>query len=484
MSQFTRTSTVSAVQAALRLPDREGERPPHQAFLIASIDIEKYGWPAEFKPVTEIGIAILDTRDIQALPANASNIDILSRIRCYHLRPKESGHLSNGKNWRGVNFDHARDFDFGHSEWITRDQVENALRKLLQVTSPERPEVVLPVHMIIQGGIRDLEDIGEFATPEFKLVKFSNMEIEDLQDIASAAIRDLGSVGLANITRTLGLDLVNQHNAANDAMAQLVSALFIAIQEYRQRTPTDLQPANDVPAADLMQTLSSKAKATHLPIVIGTYIHCERCGNDEHVTEDCKERVGTCKRCLGYNRHVTAKCWCSAKDEKLEEQRLANYKRTEQNLKKMCRKVPKYKPLAESGLSRVDHILEPLTPRGSATIAAPENQTTATEAEDAASTDPVLPGTNVASSSESVVNNSGHSLRIESDIAANDLWQASTWPKPIGSNTNEVRTSSDNDHNTAAEDGWTIVKGRKNQRRRAELVPLSDDKPGETGGIW
>ena len=147
MVEITWTPAIGEVQASLGLPDRDGNVTPlHKRRLLASIDDEKYGWRAPFKPVIEIGAATLLPMHVQrAGDIRLAPIDkVIEQISPHHLRPVESGHLHNGKDWGGKDFDHAKDFDYGQSEWVSRKQIGPAMRKLLVKMSPSRPGVVIP----------------------------------------------------------------------------------------------------------------------------------------------------------------------------------------------------------------------------------------------------------------------------------------------------------------------------------------------------
>jgi hypothetical protein len=346
MPTVKRTPAVADLQAMLGLPDPDGKRVSHAPALIVSVDIEKYGFQSVEHPATEIGIAVLDTRDVQNLPVGASNLDILKRIRCYHFRPKESGFLRNGKDWGGVDFDRANNFGFGKSEWITRAQIKAAVQKLLCIPDPTRPGEQIPVHVITQGGDGDLTGVGGFGMPKFDFLNLlSGAKKHELQVLAPDALPDLPKVGLASILIELGLCLDGQHNAGNDAMAQLVCTLLIAIDEHRQSTCIGPQPKNDTAPSELLQALAHHAQSINFPTVVGSHILCLRCGAIGHEQRACQAHVGTCKRCLGYNRHRTEFCFFG-NGAYLEKKRQENYDRTKQHNDRLGRATAPFVPYA------------------------------------------------------------------------------------------------------------------------------------------
>jgi hypothetical protein len=378
MSSFTKPLTVNAcpelakIQAKLGIPLADGSTICEDC-LIVSVDSETFGWSRdpEHQVLTEGGYAVLDTRKLKSLPPYASNFDITSYIECYHIRPKETSMLRNGKakHW-GSNFDHAEDFHYGRTECVVRSQIEHFTKSVLMIPIVTSPTGFLPVYLIYQGTDDDPKKIGKFATPPFQFMTLPCIvESIELQTISGKAIE--GNIGLASVAATLNLVEDAFHNAGNDAMVQLVAPIQMAITEYRQRIPEQKHIINDVPRNELLRRLGERARQTPPPLIIGTKEHCNRCGSDQHTQTkqrgSCPVRnVGTCKRCLGYNQHITAKCYMGADDNNLERRRLDNHATTAAECARLNRPIPTYVPLGQTNISRRDHILEPVVPRNQA----------------------------------------------------------------------------------------------------------------------
>lgn len=347
MPPVVQTSAVLDLQVKLGLDGADGLQPPPKPWLIASADAEKYGWGGQ-SPVTEIGFAVLDTRRLQNLPPNASNLDILLAIDCYHYRPKESAFLKNGKNWSGNNFDKAEFFDYGISEFVHRTQVQSAVMQIL--------DVGIPVHMIVQGKLADLSDTSKFAKPPFDLLNHPCLTVkQDLQEVTPTALPQLPRVGLDAVVAHLELIFPNQHNAGNDAMAQLVSAVLIAIMDQRAR----IGPVTaDIPPKEIFQALKRNAQSRLLNPIVGVFEFCFRCGRDGHVANRaCTIHVGACRRCLAWNQHRTEFCFWSPGDM-LEQRRKTNYDRTKAYNDRLGRQTAPYVSYVDANLTSADHILE------------------------------------------------------------------------------------------------------------------------------
>lgn len=320
----------------------------------------------------------------------------------------------------------------------------------------------------------------------------------DLQDIWRTAAEIGGRVGLDNILSRLGLVFINQHNAANDAMAQLVCTIVIAMEEYWQRNPA-LRPADKVPANKIMSTLSTEGKTKLVPFAVGTHNHCVRCG-DDHLPGTCYWYVGYCNRCLQYNNHSTENCPFGANEEKLEERRKKNHDRNARYLSSRGRRVPEYVSLVESGLTRLDHLLEPLVPR-MYTPPSPSTNTTTTSAHSSpaliSSNGPDQQTSSAATSPElQIAEVAGKAIvdekaSLDTPLATAIAQRSSNMPEAAGvtgSPTTDGATDNDSTENNAIEsnaveentiehipdesgredDGWTTVPVRR--KRRTNLV--------------
>ena len=302
--------------------------------------------------------------------------------------------------------------------------------------------------MITQGGVGDLEDIGKFAKPPFDLKNLSSIDRTDDLQVIARGIVNLGRPGLDNICKKLGLIFPNQHNAGNDAMAQLVCAVYIAMLEWRQRMPLPLYTIIDLPAHLIMGTLST---STRRPLLIGSRLHCERC-SDDHLPGVCHWKVGYCLRCLAWNKHATTNCPFGADNEKLEERRQSNHAHTIRVCRRQGHRAPEYVSLIESGLSRIDHILEPLVPRDQQVAAA-------VDASDVSSTPPI-PGSSKGSGDTTPTSATTADAQDVRDTMIDESTNTITTSEQMtGQTANRLEEQPQGTKNE--DDGWTTVHRKR-----------------------
>lgn len=80
--------------------------------ILLAIDCEAYEEGA--KPITEVGIISVDTRDLKGIPPGDGASDWFPFIYCRHIRIQEHVHLRNSKFLRGC----PENFEFGESEFV------------------------------------------------------------------------------------------------------------------------------------------------------------------------------------------------------------------------------------------------------------------------------------------------------------------------------------------------------------------------------
>lgn len=104
--------SISAVDPAKPAPHPFASEP-----IFIAIDVEAY--EREPKPVTEIGVATLDTRDLSDVASGTNGEAWQGAIRARHFRIAEYKHLVNKDFVNGC----PEHFEFGRSEMIGRDKI-------------------------------------------------------------------------------------------------------------------------------------------------------------------------------------------------------------------------------------------------------------------------------------------------------------------------------------------------------------------------
>ena len=133
MAAVKLTGPVENTQAMLGLHDKKGVKPDHEDVVIISIDLEFRALGGGF-PVLEVGVATFDTRDVYALdPTTNDDFAYIKHITAKHFRFIESGHIQNTARWLAACYNNPDGFLYGHTEWISRDQLEFVLLSLLRI---------------------------------------------------------------------------------------------------------------------------------------------------------------------------------------------------------------------------------------------------------------------------------------------------------------------------------------------------------------
>lgn len=412
-----RTAAIAKMQAMLGIPDAKGNKPAHIDKIISSVDTEWYSAGGKYPPL-EAGVALLDTRDVYHLDAaTATDFDYIKMITVVHFRFNESCHIKNKAPWLGDCYNRADKFQYGATEYISRDQIQPAFEKLLRVPDDRNPGKLRELHVITHGGDNhDFNVIADFAKPKFVFKAAIPMETEDLQSMSKHAIHTIytackgRSPSIECILQRVGLERLMLHNAGNDAVAQLAAGVKLALMKYRNRPEVEEEDEDDTedeedahmdfkagrfdiladlvesepkqdpstlpdydyyhelppppeifePETCLLSQLSTHGKAQPAFPVVGSHVHCFKCGADDHVTKDCALRgFYECKRCLKRNGHIIKHCpYRGGQDGRLENIRYDNYSKNWEHDRKRGKMHQPYVPLAQTDLTDMDNIFE------------------------------------------------------------------------------------------------------------------------------
>jgi hypothetical protein len=149
-----RTAEIANTQAMLGLPSPDSLKPEHNNKILMSIDTEWCSRGGNF-PLLEIGVALLDIRDVYNLdPATSHDAGYFKHIKVYHFRFKESRHIKNKAGWFSSDYNRADKYQYGTSEFINRSHIEEAMSKILQVPDNRNPGEVCKLQMINHGAGR------------------------------------------------------------------------------------------------------------------------------------------------------------------------------------------------------------------------------------------------------------------------------------------------------------------------------------------
>lgn len=178
--------------------------------------------------ITEIGVSVLDTRDLTGIEPGADAANWLAQIKTRHLRIKEYQKLVNKKFIKGC----PDKFNFGNSEFIYLNQIRNVLTEIFNnpagVDAPtfDKRKIVLVGHDV-KSDIDYLKNINFSPYASGRIV--GSMDTLKLSGSSKST-----TVGLERLLRGLGADPINLHNAGNDAAYTLQAIVMIAVQQTAQ----------------------------------------------------------------------------------------------------------------------------------------------------------------------------------------------------------------------------------------------------------
>lgn len=237
--------------AGIDLPDWDVTAPaPHRCDLdvvFVCVDVEAY--EREPRPITEIGISSLDTRDLMNVAPGEGGMAWLSKIRSRHFRIRETSHLRNTEFVAGCadRFEKA----FGTSEWISKKEAPKVVASCFrppfgvhpsdatansQYPTVEQPQYgasqsngsalymsnvppdndAQPKRNLILVGHDIKSDIEYLRDLGYDVSNLSNLlEAIDTTDLYRALKKEQNPRNLGQVLLELGLTGWNLHNAVN-----------------------------------------------------------------------------------------------------------------------------------------------------------------------------------------------------------------------------------------------------------------------------
>ncbi|KAI5253058.1 hypothetical protein E4T42_03050 [Aureobasidium subglaciale] len=191
------------------------------------VDLEAYEFAQD--KITEVGVSILDSRDIVGTDAGTDGTAWLSKIKTRHMIIKEYKHLVNKRFVHGC----PDKFNFGKSETVSLRNIHQTLTQLFDDPSPRssRPS---------DSGSRRLILVGHGLsndTAYLNKLKFApHARGNIIQDVDTQKF--VGSkkqtVGLNKLMLGLGVEAENLHNAGNDAAYTLQALVLMTVQHTNE----------------------------------------------------------------------------------------------------------------------------------------------------------------------------------------------------------------------------------------------------------
>lgn len=211
--------------------------PFSQAVVFVCVDIEV--WEKDHSITTEIGVATLDTDDLNDLPPGEDGKAWLTAIRPRHLRISEFQHLNNSDFVSGCadNFDK----EFGKSEWISIKEAPQVIASCFrhpfstsfQMESHMSPNGRAAISSIVNqdGSKRNIILVGHDIKSDINFMRKIGYDVSNLSNVLEAidtadiykALKQEGqSSSLGKVLLELGMTGWNLHNAVSATDIQVL----------------------------------------------------------------------------------------------------------------------------------------------------------------------------------------------------------------------------------------------------------------------
>lgn len=219
------------VQQMLGLLPSAGSKQFIEDAVFVCIDCEAFEHAQ--KKITEVGIAVLDTRDVADLHRDDDEQKWFFRMKYAHYRPVEYASLRNKTHITGC----PEKFSFGPSTWVKRTDLRTILQRVFRY--PTQLQQAAHLDVGLSDADRNVVFVAHGATNDTAYLKQVGFDLSaganiartcDTQKIAGSKKRP---VSLQRLLLSLGHEGVNLHNAGNDAAYTLQSLVVMALREFK-----------------------------------------------------------------------------------------------------------------------------------------------------------------------------------------------------------------------------------------------------------
>lgn len=220
---------------------------PDSYAVLISVDCEAFEFVPEY--ITEIGVSILDTRDIIGVEPGLEGENWVCKIRSRHFRTKEHKHRRNKRHVQGC----PDNFSFGQSEWIAQGEAAEVLRQCFrQPLTATGTSSSNPCNVIFVGH-NAAADEQYLAEVHFDLSKEA-VDVIDSEAMAMAIFRETHRSSLGTLLLRYGINGEYFHNAGNDANYTLHLAIAMALRQFRsKKTRAEWQVEQDIRVEKAME---------------------------------------------------------------------------------------------------------------------------------------------------------------------------------------------------------------------------------------
>ncbi|KAI2783018.1 hypothetical protein F4815DRAFT_413802 [Daldinia loculata] len=199
-----------------------------------SVDIE--AWEQSTNVITEVGLAILDTRDTINVPPGRDGYGWFPLIKSHHFIIEEHKYKINYKYVHGC----PEQFNFGDFEFIGEDEIGRVIGKIIgDNESPDQRPVIMVGHAVCQD-LSYLKKLGYniWQAPQF-------IDEMDTRSMFQHLEKTSNGRGLKTLCESLGMVCRNFHNAGNDATYTLRAMIVIAVRQMMSNSGGQKENSNE-----------------------------------------------------------------------------------------------------------------------------------------------------------------------------------------------------------------------------------------------
>ena len=228
--------------------------------IFIAVDVEAFEYPPH--PITEIGVAVLDTRDLRNHAPGTNGGDWQKHIRAQHFLVSEHKNKVNQKWVAGC----PDKFEFNHREStiIPDAQVANAVSDCFKPPycskSPSMKDTLEKRNVILVG--HDInQDINYLRRLGISLTNFTCIiDTIDTAALFRAYNQDPNTRSLGHICAEFDLLAWHLHNAGNDAVYTLWAMLAICVKHSTEEGSEEAAEKREVKFKEKTETAIEQAK--------------------------------------------------------------------------------------------------------------------------------------------------------------------------------------------------------------------------------
>jgi hypothetical protein len=240
-----------------------------RSVVFVCVDVESY--EKAHDKITEVGVATLDTRDLEGVAPGKDGEGWRPKIRARHFRIEQYKHLINRDFVHGC----PDRFDFGTSEFV---RLEEAAAKVgtcfispfcARSQEGAEDEFVALMKNIDLGEQRNIIFLGHDTNSDVRYLTnlgFNPLDLPNLLEMQDTATmyrvwrREPQSTSLGKILYDFDIPGFNLHNAGNDAVFTIQSMLAICVREATIRGTPQLETMHNEDQVARLASLTEEAQ--------------------------------------------------------------------------------------------------------------------------------------------------------------------------------------------------------------------------------